>query len=124
MIRFFVVLSVAALAIAGIMMLAIHLTWIDALPSFFYQTILFLAFATFVVFRYLYKADKPGFFVQLYILTMAVKFIAYGVFNVIVIREDPAGAANNVAFFILIYLVFTALEVVFLYRKISHSERP
>ena len=124
MIRFFVVLSVAALAIAGIMMLAIRLTWIDALPSFFYQTILFLLFATFVVFRYLYKADKPDFFVQLYLLTMALKFIAYGVFNVIVIREDPAGAANNVAFFILIYMVFTALEVVFLYRKISHSERP
>ncbi len=124
MIRFFVVLSVAALAIAGLMMLAIRLTWIDALPSFFYQTILFLLFATFVIFRYLYKADKPGFFVQLYLLTMAVKFIAYGVFNVIVIREDPAGAAKNVAFFMLIYLVFTALEVVFLYRKISHSERP
>ena len=124
MIRFFLVLSVAALAIAGIMMVAIRLTWIDALPSFFYQTILFLMFATFVVFRYLYKADKSGFFVQLYLLTMAVKFIAYGVFNVIVIREDPAGAASNVAFFIFSYLVFTALEVVFLYRKISHSERP
>jgi len=123
-IRFFLVLSVAALAIAGIMMVAIRLTWIDALPSFFYRTILFLMFATFVVFRYLYKADKSGFFVQLYLLTMAVKFIAYGVFNVIVIREDPAGAASNVAFFIFSYLVFTALEVVFLYRKISHAHRP
>lgn len=102
-------------------MLAIRLTWIDALPSFFYQTILFLAFTTFVVFGYLYKADKPGFFVQLYLLTMVVKFIAYGVFNLIVIREDPTGAVNNVAFFMLIYLVFTTLEVGFLYRKISRS---
>ena len=123
MIRFFAVLSVAALAIAGITMLAVRMTWIDALPSFFYQTILFLLFATLVVFRYLYKADNPGFFVQLYLLTMALKFIAYGAFNLIVIREDPTGAAKNVAFFMLIYLVFTVLEVVFLYRKISRSER-
>jgi len=118
------VLSVAALAIAGIMLLAVRLTWIDGLPSFFYQTILFLLFATLVVFRYLYKADNPGFFVHLYLLTMAVKFIAYGAFNLIVIREDPTGAAKNVAFFMFIYLVFTVLEVVFLYRKISRSERP
>jgi len=120
-IRFFVVLSVAALAIAGLMMLAIRLTWMDALPSFFYQTILFLLFATFVIFRYLYKADKPGFFVQLYLLTMVLKFIAYGVFNAIVILKDRPGAAGNVIFFIVLYLLFTALEVAFLYRKISRS---
>lgn len=121
MIRFFVVLLVTALAIAGLTILALHLSWIDALPSFFYQILLFLVFATFVVFRYLYKADKPDFFVQLYLLTMVVKFIAYGVFNLIVILEDRPGAPHNVAFFIIIYLFFTALEVAFLYRKISRS---
>lgn len=124
MIRFFVVLLVASLATAGLTILALHLSWIDALPSFFYQILLFLVFATFVVFRYLYKVDKPDFFVQLYLLTMVVKFIAYGVFNLIVILEDRAGAAHNVAFFLVIYLLFTALEVAFLYRKISSSERP
>ena len=124
MIRFFVVLLVAALAIAGLTILAQHLSWIDALPSFFYQILLFLVFATFVVFRYLYKVDKPDFFVQLYLLTMVVKFIAYGVFNLIVILEDRPGAAHNVAFFMIIYLLFTGLEVAFLYHKISRSSRP
>jgi len=123
-IRFFVVLLVAALAIAGLTILALHLSWIDVLPSFFYQIILFLLFATFVVFRYLYKIDKPDFFVQLYLLTMAVKFVAYGVFNLIVILDDRPGAAKNVAFFMLNYVLFTALEIAFLYRKISRSERP
>jgi hypothetical protein len=123
-IRFFVVLLGAALAMAGLTFLAVHLSWIDALPSFFYQILLFLVFATFVVYRYLYKVNKPDFFVQLYLLTMAVKFIGYGVFNLIVIMEDRPGAAHNVAFFLVIYLLFTALEVAFLYRKISRSERP
>ncbi|HEX6893367.1 MAG TPA: hypothetical protein VF141_21800 [Chryseolinea sp.] len=124
MIRFFVVLLVAAGVTAGLTILALHLSWINALPSFFYQILLFLVFATFVVYRYLYNVNKPDFFVQLYLLTMVVKFIAYGVFNLIVILEDRPGAAPNVAFFLVIYLLFTALEVAFLYRKISRSERP
>lgn len=123
MIRFFAVLLAVALMVGGLTLLARHLLWIGSVPSFFYQIILFLLFSTFVVFRYLYKVEKPDFFVQLYLLTMVVKFIAYGVFNFIVILEDRAGAAGNVAFFMVLYLLFTALEVAFLYRKISRSKR-
>lgn len=124
MIRFFVVLLVAAVAVGGLTFLAAHLSWINSLPSFFYQTILFLLFATFVVFRYLYRIEKPDFFVRLYLLTMVLKFVAYGAYNLIVILEDRRGAAANVVFFMLLYLLFTALEIGFLYRKISRSERP
>jgi hypothetical protein len=123
-IRFFVVLAIAASSVAGLTLLAGHLSWIASLPSFFYQIILFLLFATFVVFRYLYKINKPEVFVQFYLLTMVLKFIAYGIFNAIIILEDRAGAAGNVAFFILVYLLFTTLEVAFLYRKISRSGHP
>lgn len=122
MIRFFVVLLVASLAVAGLAILARQLALIAALPSFFYQTILFLLFATFVIFRQLYRIEKRDFFVRLYLFTMVLKFIAYGAYNTIVILEDRAGAPANVTFFILIYLLFTALEVLFLYRKISQSE--
>ena len=124
MIRFVVVLLVAAIVICGLTIAARNLSWIDALPSFFYQTILFLLFATSVVFRYLYRIEKPDFFVRLYLLTLALKIVAYGAYNLIVILEDRKGAAQNVAFFMIVYVLFTALEVVFLYRKISRSERP
>jgi hypothetical protein len=124
MIRFFVALLVAAITIAGLTIVAKNLSWINTLPSFFYQTILFLLFATLVVFRYLYRIEKPDFFVQLYLLTMALKLLAYGAYNLIVILEDRRGAAQNVGFFMILYLLFTVLEVVFLYRKISRSERP
>jgi hypothetical protein len=124
MIRFFVALLVAAITIAGLTIVAKNLSWINTLPSFLYQTILFLLFATLVVFRYLYRIEKPDFFVQLYLLTMALKLLAYGAYNLIVILEDRRGAAQNVGFFMILYLLFTVLEVVFLYRKISRSERP
>lgn len=124
MIRFFVVLLVAAVAVAGLTILSVQLSWINSLPSFLYQSILFLVFGTFVVFRYLYRIEKPDFFVRLYLLTIALKFVAYGAFNLIVILADRRGAGANVAFFILVYLLFTALEIGFLYRKISRSERP
>ena len=123
MIRFFVALLIAALALAGLTILGAHLSWINSLPSFFYQIILFLLFATFVIFRYLYRLEKPDFFVRLYLLTMVVKFIAYGAFNLIVILEDRSGAPANVVFFMVVYFLFTALEIVFLYRKISSSDR-
>src|SRR5262245_6648954 len=112
------------MVVAGLTILAVHLSWINSLPSFFYQTILFLVFGTFVVFRYLYRIEKPDFFVRFYLLTIALKFVAYGAYNLVVILEDRVGAAANVTFFILLYLLFTALEIGFLYRKISRSERP
>ena len=124
MIRFVVVLLVAAIVVAGLTIVARNLSWIDALPSFFYQIILFLIFATFVIYWYLYRIEKQDFFVRLYLLTLALKIIAYGAFNLIVILEDRRGAPQNVAFFMVVYVLFTALEVVFLYHKISRSERP
>jgi hypothetical protein len=114
-----VVLLVAAFVVAGLTILANHLSWIPALPSFFYQTILFLLFGTFMIFRYLYRVEKPDLFVRLYLLTMVLKFIAYGAFIFLVILEDRDGAPANVVFFLLLYLLFTALEIAFLHRKIS-----
>ncbi len=95
--------------------------WIRGFPSFFYQTLIFLVFATTTIFAYLYHTNKADFFVQLYLLTMAVKFLAYGVYNLFMIMEDKDGAALNVVFFMILYIVFTTLEITFLYRRISNS---
>lgn len=67
---------------------------------------------------YLSKAGKDQF-IQLYLLTMVVKLIAYGGFAVFVILEDRSHASLNIGFFLLSYLAFTVLELVFLYSKIN-----
>lgn len=59
-------------------------------------------------------------FVTLYLLSMAVKLLAYGAYVVVMIIYDNEGATENVVFFMAAYALFTGLEVAFLYRKISH----
>ena len=122
MIRFALVLLISALLLGGLTFFGQSQHWIDTLPSFFWQSIILLLFATMVIFSYLYRFDKPEFFVPLYLLTMAVKLLAYGAYNFLMIREDKAGSAANVVFFMVLYTVFTGLEIAFLYRKISGSK--
>jgi hypothetical protein len=52
---------------------------------------------------------------------MAVKLIAYGAYNFVMILDDKAGATQNVVWFGVLYLIFTALEIGFLYRRISRQ---
>jgi hypothetical protein len=119
LIRFFVTLTAVAIALAVSVYTMADRGWISALPSYFIQTLLLLLFGTGVLFVYLYKFDKAGFFVHLYLLTMMLKLIAYGAYNFFVIRTDQAGAVANVIWFMLLYLTFTVLEVVFLHHKVS-----
>ncbi|MDH4090179.1 MAG: hypothetical protein OEV74_00550 [Cyclobacteriaceae bacterium] len=121
MIRFGIVLIVSALVVGGLTWGAYALQWIDQFPSFFYQTLIFLVFSTTTIFAYLHKINKPDFFVQLYLLTMAVKLLAYGAYNLIMIIKDNVGASVNVVFFMMLYVIFTVLEIAFLYRKIAGS---
>jgi hypothetical protein len=88
-------------------------------PSLYLVTLIFLTFSTALIFFYLYTAEKPAFFVQLYLLTMAVKVLAYLAFCFVMISRDKPSAAGNVVFFMCTYFLFTGLEIGFLYRKIS-----
>jgi hypothetical protein len=107
--------------LGGLTLIAVNQQWIEKAPSFFYQTLIFLVFATSTIFTYLYKAKSPDYFVQLYLLTMAVKFLAYGAYNVLMILEDKDGASYNVVFFMVLYIIFTGLEIAVLFRKITGS---
>lgn len=118
MIRFFLALLTAALMIVLIAHGLLDNQSIKSLPSYFYQTLIFLLFGTGLLYVYLHRFEKPGFFVQLYLLTMAVKLLAYGAYNFFMISEDKGGATQNVIWFMILYFIFTALEIGFLYRKI------
>jgi hypothetical protein len=121
-IRFFLTLIVVAiLMVASAWVMAQNQWWITSLPSFFYRTVIFLLFGTCVVFVYLYKFDKPDYFVHLYLLSMVVKLLAYGAYNFFIVIEDQSAAIPNVVWFMIVYFVFTVVEIAFLYRKISRA---
>jgi hypothetical protein len=90
-------------------------------PSFFFQTIILLFLGAAGIYYYLVdiKNEKPKYFAQLYLLTLFVKLIAYGAYILFVLLKSPDQAAANAGIFMVTYILFTGLEVGFLYRKIT-----
>ena len=93
--------------------------WLNELPSYFFQTLILLLFGTGLLYIYLYRFNRQDLFVHIYLLSMVVKLLAYGAYNFFMIIDDEAGAVSNVSSFMLLNLIFTLLEIVFLYKKIS-----
>jgi hypothetical protein len=124
MIRFLIGLLVAALVISGSVLAGVRLDWIAHAPSRFVEILIFLFLSTFILYTYLYRAAPGANFAQLYLLTVVLKLLGYAGFGFIIIWTDREGAAYNSAFFIITYIVFTALEVAFLYRKITSGNKP
>ncbi len=79
-----------------------------------------LFISTLVIYYKLIRV-KGGTFVQLYLLSMAVKIVAYASFNFIMVLIDKPGANANVVFFLFAYSIFTLIEIAFLYRRFAAS---
>ncbi len=112
------------MAILAIVKFGYHQGWIPQIPSYLYETTLFVIFTTALISIYLYRSDNASFFVQLYFLSIVLKLLAYFAYNLIMILDDRRGAAINVMYFLLAYFIFTAVEIGFLYTKISGKYKP
>jgi hypothetical protein len=123
LIRFFIGLAALTALIASATLAGVSWGYF-AKPSFFVQTLIFVAFATSVLFRYLYRIEKPEFFSQLYLLSMVLKFVGFLAYCLVIILQDREGALENIVFFLISYFSFTALEVGLLFHKISKNDRP
>jgi hypothetical protein len=88
-------------------------------PTFLMETTLFLFLVTIVIYRYLYKQTNPQIFVQIYLATLAFKILVFGAYAFAMILLDRARSVENVLYFLVVYMLFTAFEVGFLYRRIS-----
>ena len=124
MFRFFIVIIVLTLALPPVVGFMHDNGWIARKPSFLLETTWLIAFATSLIFFYLYRWGKPRLFVQLYLLSMVVKLLACFAYTLLMILQDRDGAVPNVIYFLAIYFLFTTLEIGFLYRKISNSSHP
>jgi hypothetical protein len=121
LIRFVAVVLAVGVCALLITLLSVNLGWIESAPSYYVQSLLILGIFTVVIYRYLDRLKNPEIFVQIYLLSMMVKLIAYGVYVVLMIIDDKGGANQNVVFFLILYVLFTALEVGFLHRKIARN---
>lgn len=95
--------------------------WISAVPTMSWPSLLFIAFVTLVIFGYLYNQRNPAGFTQLYLLSMVVKLAAFLAYNFFIVMKNKSAAMSNVAFFLICYIAFTALEISFLYKRINEK---
>jgi len=119
LIRFFLVLIVVALVVLLVGVAGVRAGVIAQLPSFFYETTALVVLCTGGLYRFLARSATPDLFVQLYLLTMVVKLMGYGCYIFVMLFLDRTGGGANVVFFLLMYGLFTLLEIAFLYRRIS-----
>ncbi|MEX1241240.1 MAG: hypothetical protein WEB30_16080 [Cyclobacteriaceae bacterium] len=98
--------------------------WLPGVPGFLFETTWLVAFVTTVMFIYLYRSRSTSYFVRLYMFSIAVKLLMYFAYCLIMILKDRPGSAVNVLYFLALYFIFTAVEIAFLYRRISRAERP
>lgn len=124
MILFFVFAALFAVGFPPLVHTAVASHWLQDTPTFLFETTWLVALVTSILFVYLYRLQKAHYFVQLYLLTMVAKLVAYLVYNTIIVLEEPKHAAANVLYFLTVYVVFTTLEIACLYRKISAPKRP
>ena len=122
--RFFITIIVLTLALPPAIGYMHDQGWIGQKPSFLLETTLLVAFATSLIFFYLYRWGKPRLFVQLYLLSMVVKLLACFAYTVLMILQDRHGAVPNVIYFLAIYFLYTTVEIAFLYRKITGNSHP
>jgi len=116
LIKFLITLTFSALLIG-----AIGFWVIEPLPEYFFRTLIFLFVSTAGLYRFLLrtKQQRPDFFVQFYLATMVVKLIAYGAYMFIVVTSQTENAVYDVMVFMVVYFIFTAIEIGFLYRQVN-----
>ena len=90
-------------------------------PSFFNETLALLTIATVGLYHYLVQIQKtrPEIFVPFYMATLVLKILAYGAYVFVTFRLDAEGAIPNAVYFIVLYFIFTGLEVFFVFFLIT-----
>lgn len=90
-------------------------------PSRLYLTTFFLYFATLALYYFLdhTKQHRPDNFVQAYLLTLVLKLLVFGAYVFGIVLMDEKAAMVNAGFFMATYVIFTALEVGFLFHKVN-----
>jgi hypothetical protein len=91
-----------------------------ASPSFLKLILGALAITTWLVYFFMERADKENF-IRNYLLTIVIKLLAGGIFISAIIYTDLERAESNAITFMAAYLLFTGLEVGFLFKKFNQS---
>jgi len=123
LLRFSLITIGLGLLIYSVVSIAAGRAWISC-PSLATEILLFLS-ATHIGFFGLvnrHAGTQPGKFVKIYLGSVVLRILSFGVFVFLIIRFDPPSGWHNAVFFLLSYLLFTALEVALLYVAVNRAK--
>jgi hypothetical protein len=86
------------------------------LPTMLWPTVFFTVICTAVMFRRVFQSTREQFMMA-YLLTIVLKLLVSLSYAVVIMLLDKQGAVPNVLFFLLLYIVFTILEVIHLFQR-------
>ena len=104
-----------------LILLSVLVSWLVpkyAAASFLFQIVIILSAATFLAYFFMLRTPAE-YFVRNYVLTIVIKLLAGGLFIGAIIFADIERAEPNAITFMVVYLLFTGLEVSFLFGKFN-----
>jgi hypothetical protein len=93
--------------------------WLTAAPSYAFEIISFLGVSMIAIFYFLNKRSGSSSFTQAYLLSIFLKMLTYSAVILLIILRDRTGAVGNVILFMVSYVLFTVLEVGFLFKAVN-----
>ncbi len=113
-----------AFLVLGFVLAGSGLGWFTH-PSFFIEIIIFIALSTIALYWFTTRKLnlQPDDFVKIYLGATVLRILFFGGFIFTLIVLDKLGAKENALLFLVCYFLFTALEVMVLYRQIN-ARRP
>ncbi len=125
MVRFAALTILLALATFGSIETGVALEWFHR-PSYEREILIFLTVAHLVLYSVISRQinQRPEAFVKVYLGTMVLRILFFGIFVFTIIRLDPEASRQNALFFLISYFLFTGLEVAALYININGQKAP
>ncbi len=105
--------------LGSVVLIGADYNWFIEIPSYSFEIIFFLGISTGGIFYFLIKRTRSPSFTQSYLLSIVLKMLGFSAFILVIIFKDKSGAFGNALLFIVSYLLFTVLEVGFLFKRIN-----
>jgi hypothetical protein len=122
----YVVFALTGLALFFGVKAMVLLNWMEHIPTYTLEIVLFLFFITGLIYRYLSQFASKGREIvsQFYLLSIAIKLLGGCSFIVAVFLLDKPNVVGNVILFLIGYIVFTGVEIGFLLQLKDAKKMP
>lgn len=88
-------------------------------PTRFVEITVITLITSAYLYRMLFKMTRPQVFVNVYLATIAMKLVFFSVLLFVFRFLEQETLVPNAVFLLVAYIIFTALEVMTLFKKVS-----